>query len=136
MIPLFITNLIQDKKVPVYGRGENIRDWIHVDDHNEGVEYIIKKGVIGQTYCLGGENEIRNIDLTKMILELMDKNEVMIEYVPDRAGHDFRYAMNISKARNELDWKPKIDFKKGLADTIKWYAENKEWWQPLVKKIS
>ena len=133
LIPLFITNLIEGKKVPVYGKGGNIRDWIHVDDHNTGVEAIIKKGVIGQTYCLGGGNELTNLEITKMILESMGVGEEMIEYVTDRQGHDFRYAMDFSKIKNELGWEPKIDFKTGLKNTINWYQENVSWWQKLKK---
>jgi len=121
IIPLFITNLLKGKKVPVYGEGKNIRDWIHVDDHNRGVEAIIKKGRVGETYCLGGENELTNIELTKKILELMGKGEDMIEYVKDRPGHDLRYAIDISKARNELGWSPEINFEQGLKNTINWY---------------
>ncbi|OGF27121.1 dTDP-glucose 4,6-dehydratase [Candidatus Falkowbacteria bacterium RIFOXYB2_FULL_47_14] len=131
LIPLFVTNLLEDKKVPVYGKGENVRDWIHVDDHNRGVDMIIKKGRIGETYCLGGGNEISNLALTRMILRLMDKDEAMIEYVADRPGHDLRYAIDFSKARHELGWEPEIDFEAGLKNTIEWYKKNKEWWQRI-----
>ncbi|MBI4812012.1 dTDP-glucose 4,6-dehydratase [Candidatus Falkowbacteria bacterium] len=134
IIPLFITNLIKGKKVSVYGEGKNIRDWIFVDDHNVGVEAVIKKGKIGETYCLGGGNEITNIDLIKMILELMGKGEEMIEYVADRPGHDFRYAMDFSRARNELGWSPQMDFKEGLKKTAEWYKNNEEWWGKLKEK--
>ncbi|MEA3464217.1 MAG: dTDP-glucose 4,6-dehydratase [Patescibacteria group bacterium] len=120
LIPLFITNLIENKKIPVYGKGENIRDWIYVDDHNAGVDIIIKKGKIGETYCLGGGNELTNLELTKEILQLMDAGEDMIEYVKDRPGHDFRYAMDYSKIKNELGWQPQIDFDQGLARTAEW----------------
>jgi len=119
-----LTNLAEGKKVPVYGEGKNIRDWIYVDDHNAGVEAIIKKGKIGETYCLGGGNEILNIDITKMILEDMEKGEEMIEYVKDRPGHDFRYAMDISKSKKELGWEPKIKFEDGLKKTIEWYEKS------------
>jgi dTDP-glucose 4,6-dehydratase len=131
MIPLFITNLLEDKKVPVYGEGKNIRDWIHVEDHARGVDFVIKKGKIGQTYCLGGDNEITNIDLTKKILKLMDKGEEMIEYVKDRPGHDLRYAIDFSKAKNELGWQPEISLEQGLKDTIDWYKNNQEWWKNI-----
>lgn len=134
LIPLFITNLIEGKKVPVYGNGQNIRDWIHVDDHNLGVEKIIKKGKIGETYCLGGNNEIKNIDITKGILELMGEGEDMLEYVADRLGHDLRYAINFSKAEKELGWRPEIDFATGLKKTISWYRENPKWWGKLKNK--
>ena len=129
--PLFITNLIEGKKVPVYGEGKNIRDWIYVDDHNAGVDAIIKKGKIGETYCLGGETELQNIDITKKILELMGKSGEMIEYVKDRPGHDFRYAMDITKAKNELGWEPEVSFEDGLKKTIEWYKNNEEWWRNI-----
>lgn len=135
LIPLFITNLIEGKKVPVYGQGQNIRDWIHVEDHNRGVEQIIKKGKIGETYCLGGNNEIKNIEITQNILQLMGQGEEMIEYVNDRLGHDLRYAIDFSKAERELGWKPQIDFVSGLQDTISWYKNNPAWWQKLKNKI-
>lgn len=131
LIPLFVTNLIEGKKVPVYGRGSNIRDWIYVDDHNAGVDAIIKKGKIGETYCLGGENELTNLDITNDILNLMGFGEEMIEYVEDRKGHDLRYAMDITKAKNELDWYPKVDFKTGLAVTVEWYKNNQSWWKKI-----
>lgn len=131
LIPLFITNLDEGKKVPVYGKGLNIRDWIHVDDHNAGVDKIIHEGRIGETYCLGGNNEVTNIEITKLILELMSKDDSYIEYVEDRAGHDFRYAIDFSKAKEELGWEPKISFREGLQDTVKWYLDNREWWQKI-----
>lgn len=131
LIPLFITNLIEGKKVPVYGEGQNIRDWIHVNDHNRGVEKIIKKGKIGETYCLGGNNELKNIEITKLILELMGKGEDMIEYVQDRPGHDLRYAIDFSKAKNELAWEPEYDFASGLRETVEWYKNNQDWWQNI-----
>ncbi|MBU1870957.1 dTDP-glucose 4,6-dehydratase [Patescibacteria group bacterium] len=129
IIPLFITNLLENKKVPVYGFGQNIRDWIYVDDHNAGVEAIIKKGRIGETYCLGGNNELTNLELTKKILKLMNKKEEMIEYVADRLGHDLRYAIDFSKVKNELGWFPKINFEQGLIKTIEWYKNNKTFWE-------
>ena len=131
LIPLFITNLIEGKKIPVYGQGENIRDWIFVDDHNKGVELIIKKGKIGETYCLGGGNEIKNIDITKKILDLMGETDEKIEYVKDRPGHDFRYAIDINKIEKELGWKPEINFEEGLQKTIDWYKNNQKWWQRI-----
>lgn len=133
LIPLFITNLFEGKKVPVYGKGSNIRDWIYVDDHNAGVEAILKKGKIGETYCLGGENELSNLDITEEILALMGLGHDRIEYVEDRKGHDLRYAMNIAKAKKELDWFPKVDFKTGLQKTLEWYKDNKAWWKALKK---
>lgn len=134
IIPLFITNLIENKKIPVYGKGENIRDWIHVDDHNKGVDLIIQKGKIGETYCLGGENELTNLELTKKILKLMGKGEKMIEYIKDRLGHDLRYAIDFSKIQTELGWSPEMDFDQGLEETIEWYKNNQEWWKKLKKR--
>ncbi len=131
LIPLFITNLIEGKKVPVYGAGKNIRDWIHVDDHNRGVDLILKKGKSGETYCLGGSSEKSNLEITQLILELMGLGPEMIEYVPDRQGHDLRYAIDFTKAKNELGFKPQIDFKDGLRHTALWYKTNTAWWQPL-----
>ena len=131
MIPLFITNLMEGKKVPVYGAGANIRDWIHVDDHNRGVDFIIRKGKIGETYCLGGNAEKTNLEITKLILGLMGKGEEMIEYVPDRLGHDLRYAIDFSKAKAELGWEPLISFADGLRSTLEWYKNNEAWWKKL-----
>lgn len=136
LIPLFITNLILEKKVPVYGSGENIRDWIHVDDHNRGVEMIIKNGKIGETYCLGGGNEIKNIEITEMILENLGFDKEMIEFVEDRLGHDFRYAIDFSKAKKELGWEPQINFKEGLRETIAWYKQNVSWWEKIIANRS
>jgi len=131
LIPLFVTNLMEGKKVSIYGKGENVRDWIHVDDHNAGVESIIKKGKIGETYCLGGGNEKSNMEITKAILAEMGVGEEMIEYVTDRKGHDLRYAIDYAKAKQELGWEPKIDFAEGLQKTIKWYKSNKTWWKNI-----
>lgn len=133
MIPLFITNLMEGKKVPVYGEGKNVRDWIHVDDHNRGVDLIIKKGRIGETYCLGGDSEKTNLEITQAILSLMGQGEEMIEHVPDRLGHDLRYAIDFSKAKNELGFTPQIDFARGLASTVAWYKDNKWWWEKIKK---
>lgn len=131
LIPLFITNLLEGKKVPVYGKGKNIRDWIHVDDHNRGVEMIIRKGKPGETYCLGGNNELTNLELTKKILKLIGMSAKMIEYVADRPGHDLRYAIDFSKAEKKLGWKPQIDFQEGLKKTIEWYKNNEKWWKNI-----
>ncbi|MCD4694304.1 dTDP-glucose 4,6-dehydratase [bacterium] len=131
LISLFVTNLMTDKKIPVYGDGKNIRDWIHVDDHNRGVDMIIKKGKIGETYCLGGGNELSNMEITKKILKIMNYGDEKIEYVEDRLGHDLRYAIDYSKISKELNWKPEIDFDQGLAETINWYRNNVDWWKKL-----
>ena len=131
LIPLFITNLIENKKIPVYGVGANIRDWIHVSDHCEAIDKIIHEGRIGETYCVGGNCEKTNLEITKKILELMGKSEEMIEYVKDRPGHDLRYAIDNSKIKRELNWEPKITFIDGLKQTINWYQENSDWWQDI-----
>ena len=127
LIPLFISNLMEGKKVPVYGDGLQVRDWIHVDDHARGIEVIIKNGKIGETYCLGGDSEMTNLDLTKTLLMLMDKDESSIDFVKDRPGHDRRYAINFSKAKNELGWKPQVKFEYALREMIEWYQNNQEW---------
>ena len=134
LIPLFITNLLEGKKVPLYGNGKNIRDWIHVDDHNYGVDLIIKKGRIGETYCLGGNSEKSNLEITKNVLELMGKGEESIEYVADRLGHDLRYAIDFSKAKAELGFEPHYTFAAGLKATVNWYKENKNWWEKIKTK--
>ncbi len=134
LIPLFITNLIEGEKVPVYGEGKNIRDWIHVDDHNRGVDMIIKKGKIGETYCLGGDNELTNLELTKKVLKIMNNSEEMIAYVDDRPGHDLRYAIDFSKAKKELGWEPEINIENGLVQTVGWYKDNEEWWKKIKFK--
>ncbi|MBD3674476.1 MAG: dTDP-glucose 4,6-dehydratase [Planctomycetaceae bacterium] len=127
IIPLFIANLLEDKKVPVYGKGENIRDWIHVRDHCRGIDAALRNGKPGEVYNFGGNCELRNIDLTKRLLKALDKPESLIEYVTDRPGHDLRYAIDCTKAERELDWRPEIDFETGLAETIAWYRENAGW---------
>jgi len=131
LIPLFITNLMENKKVPVYGDGLNVRDWIHVEDHNRGVELIIKKGKIGETYCLGGESEKSNLEITKLILKEFGKDESQIEYVKDRLGHDRRYAMNIAKIRKDLGFQLNQTFEQGIKETITWYKNNQLWWKKL-----
>ncbi len=128
LIPLFITNLAERKKIPIYGDGENIRDWIHVDDHNRGIDLIIKRGKAGETYCLGGNNEMTNKQTAKMILEYMKLTANEIIYINDRPGHDQRYAIDFSKAKKELGYQPEINFTDGLAQTIEWYIANKDWW--------
>ncbi len=128
---LFITNLIEGKKVPVYGDGLQVRDWLFVEDHCEAIEIIIDKGKIGETYCIGGNCEQPNIEITKKILKLLGKGEEMIEYVKDRPGHDRRYAMDITKIQNELGWKPKTDFEEGMKKTVEWYKGNKDWWKKI-----
>lgn len=124
LIPFFIKKLLAGEKAPVYGTGKNIRDWIYVDDHNRGLEAIILRGRIGETYCLGGNCELENLDITKRLLKILNLKEDRIEFVADRLGHDFRYAIDFSKAKNELDWEPLVDFDEGLKMTVEWYKNN------------
>lgn len=126
LIPQTILNLIQGKKVPVYGDGLQIRDWLYVQDHCEALIEVWKHGKIGEKYNIGGECEVRNIDLVKQIVNLLDKDESMIEYVDDRPGHDRRYSTNISKISTELNWKPRFNIEDGLKRTIKWYEDNRD----------
>jgi len=134
VIPLFVTNLIEDKKVPLYGSGKNMRDWIYVFDNCEAINYIIHNGQSGEIYNIGGGNEIQNIDLTKSILSEMDLDDSYIQYVEDRMGHDLRYSLDCTKIQS-LGWKPKFDFTNALRETVLWYKQNPDWWNPL-KKLS
>ena len=135
LIPLFINNIIHNKPLPVYGKGENVRDWLYVIDHAEAIDRIFHDGKIGETYNIGGHNEWKNIDLIKYMCKLMDEklgrpaktSENLITYVKDRAGHDLRYAIDASKLQNELGWKPSVQFEEGLSLTIDWYLSNKKW---------
>ncbi len=131
LIPLFVTNLIEDKKVPVYGDGKQVRDWIHVIDHCKAILAVLEKGAFGQVYNIGSDNEQYNIDITKIILNALGKDESYIEYVKDRPGHDRRYAIDNAKIRNEIGWVPQIDFEQGLKDTIEWYVNNQTWWKEI-----
>lgn len=131
VIPRQITNILSGEKLKLYGSGENVRDWIHVDDHNSGVHAIIDKGQIGETYLIGAEGEKNNLEVFKLILELMGKDESWLEHVNDRPGHDLRYAIDATKLRQELGWTPKYtDFREGLQATIDWYTRNEDWWKP------
>jgi dTDP-glucose 4,6-dehydratase len=131
IIPLFVTNLIEGKKVPVYGDGSNIRDWLYVEDHCSAIDLILQKGKIGETYNIGTNYEAANIDLTKKILKLLGKGEEMIEFVEDRPGHDWRYAIDAAKIKKELGWRPKYNFDEALGATVKWYQDNERWWQKI-----
>jgi dTDP-glucose 4,6-dehydratase len=131
LIPLFVTNLLEGKKVPVYGDGMQVRDWLHVDDHCEAIRCVIERGRLGQVYCIGGNNEQANMDITRAILKILDKEASFIEYVTDRLGHDRRYAIDASKIQEELDWRPNVNFEEGLAQTVEWYVENESWWQDI-----
>lgn len=134
VIPLFVTNLIDNEKVPVYGSGQNVRDWLHVDDHCQGIFLALTKGKAGEIYNIGGGTELTNIELTEKILILMGKNESSIKYVEDRKGHDLRYSVDITKISNELGYKPKVNWESGLKETVDWYLVNEAWWRPLKKR--
>ena len=140
LIPLFINNILNQKPLPVYGTGENIRDWLYVQDHVDAIDCILHKGSVGETYCIGGDNEWSNIDLIKELCNQLDHklskqpgfSQNLIQFVTDRAGHDFRYSIDSSKLTNELDWSPKYTFKQGLSKTIDWYLSNEEWLQNVT----
>jgi dTDP-glucose 4,6-dehydratase len=134
LIPLFITNLLEGMKIPVYGDGKNVRDWLHVDDHCRGIHLVLLKGRSGEVYNIGGGRELTNLEVTHLILEVMGADESSIEYVADRKGHDLRYSVDWSKTRTELGYQPQVKFEEGLAQTIKWYQENESWWKPLKSK--
>jgi dTDP-glucose 4,6-dehydratase len=132
LIPLAITNILEGQKVPVYGDGLYVRDWLYVEDHCRALDLILKKGRIGETYCIGGMNQdIANIDIIKKIISIMGKDEAVIEYVKDRPGHDRRYAIDWSKIQNELGWKPQYDFDTYIKKTIQWYENNISWWKKI-----
>ena len=133
VIPLFVTNLIDGQKVPIYGNGSNVRDWLHVDDHCRGIHAVLMRGRAGEIYNIGGGTELTNMELTHQILALMGSNESSIEYVADRQGHDIRYSVDITKIKQELGYGPLVDWKKGLEQTVQWYQENEAWWRPLKK---
>ncbi|AIY85862.1 MULTISPECIES: dTDP-glucose 4,6-dehydratase [unclassified Thermotoga] len=132
LIPLMIINAIHDRPLPVYGDGRNVRDWIHVKDHCEAIDIIIHRGKEGEIYNIGGENERANIDVVRMILKELGKPESLIRFVKDRPGHDRRYALDISRMKKEFGWSPKISFEEGLKSTIKWYLENRSWWEEII----
>lgn len=132
LIPLFTTNLIEGKKVPVYGTGKNVRDWIYVLDHNRAVDFILQHGSAGEIYNISSENEKNNLEITATILAILGMDESMIEYVDDRLGHDWRYSLDSSKLRS-LGWQPEYDFETAMRETVSWYKENKWWWRPLKK---
>ncbi len=131
LIPLAITNLLEGKKVPVYGDGLQVRDWLFVTDHVRAIDFILRKGIIGETYCIGGNGEKENIWIIKKILEILGKDESMIEYVNDRPGHDRRYAIDFSKIKNKLGWQPEVTLEEGLEKTVEWFKENESWWKHL-----
>ena len=134
LIPLFITNLLEGRKVPVYGTGENVRDWLHVADHCRGIYSVLMNGRSGEVYNIGGGRELTNNEITSLILEAMGADESSIEYVEDRKGHDLRYSVDWTKIKGELGYEPQVKFEDGLRDTIQWYRDNEAWWKPLKNR--
>ncbi|EJQ35384.1 dTDP-glucose 4,6-dehydratase [Bacillus toyonensis] len=132
LIPLMIINALNDKQLPVYGDGLNVRDWLHVEDHCQAIDLVLHKGKNGEVYNVGGNNERTNIEIVKTILKALDKPESLIKYVTDRPGHDRRYAIDATKLREELGWSPKYNFDTGIEQTIKWYLENQDWWKNII----
>jgi len=132
LIPLMISKALSEEELPVYGEGENVRDWLYVKDHCEAIDLILHKGQEGEVYNIGGHNERSNLEVVKTILNELDKPESLINFVEDRAGHDLRYAIDPTKISEELDWEPTILFDEGINKTIEWYLDNKEWWQSIL----
>jgi dTDP-glucose 4,6-dehydratase len=132
LIPLMIANALADKPLPVYGEGINVRDWLYVEDHCKAIDLIIREGKVGEVYNIGGHNEMKNIDIVKLICKALDKPESLITHVTDRKGHDMRYAIDPAKIHAELGWLPETMFKDGIVKTIKWYLDNKDWWERIV----
>ncbi|AAB86255.1 dTDP-glucose 4,6-dehydratase [Methanothermobacter thermautotrophicus str. Delta H] len=131
LIPLMITNALENKPLPVYGDGMNVRDWIHVLDHCRAVDLVLHRGRVGEVYNIGGNSERRNIEIVELIVRELGKDESLIRFVEDRPGHDRRYAIDASKIRNELGWKPLYSFEEGIRETIRWYIDNRDWWENI-----
>ncbi|WP_153980084.1 dTDP-glucose 4,6-dehydratase [Paenibacillus xylanilyticus] len=132
LIPLMIIRAMNNKSLPVYGDGLNVRDWLYVEDHCSAIDLVIHKGIIGEIYNIGGNNEYTNIDIVTHILQLLDKPDSLINYVEDRLGHDRRYAIDATKIKDELGWEPKHRFETGIKETVKWYQENPKWWRAIL----
>lgn len=132
LIPLMIANAVADMPLPVYGTGENVRDWLYVEDHCKAIDLIVRKGRLGEVYNVGGHNERRNIDIVKLICRELDKPESLIKFVADRKGHDLRYAIDPSKISRELGWVPETSFETGIRKTVDWYMTHREWWEEIV----
>lgn len=132
LIPLMIVNALNDRPLPVYGEGMNVRDWLYVEDHCRAIDMIIHNGKVGEVYNIGGHNEMKNIDIVKMICKALGKPESLITYVTDRKGHDMRYAIDPTKIHSELGWLPETKFEDGIQKTIRWYLDNKQWWETIV----
>ena len=136
VIPLFVTNLIDDLHVPLYGEGNNIRDWLHVDDHCRGIAMVLAQGRAGEVYNIGGGTELTNKELTQLLLDATGKDWSYVDRVADRLGHDLRYSVDISKISNELGYQPQVNFDQGLADVVQWYRDNRAWWEPLKARAA
>ena len=136
LIPLFVTNLIDGASVPLYGDGENVRDWLHVDDHCRGVALVLTAGRPGEVYNIGGGTELSNRQLTELLLEATDRDWSAVEHVADRKGHDFRYSVDIGKIADELGYAPQVPFEQGLADVVQWYRDHRSWWEPLKERAA
>ena len=132
LIPLMIANCLNDKPLPVYGEGLNVRDWLYVEDHCKAIDLILRKGRVGEVYNIGGHNEMRNIDIVKLICKALQKPESLITYVADRKGHDMRYAIDPTKIHTELGWLPETKFEDGIVKTIQWYLDNRTWWETIL----
>ncbi len=132
LIPLMIANALADKPLPVYGEGLNVRDWLYVEDHCQAIDLIVRKGRVGEVYNVGGHNEMRNIDIVKLICKELGKPESLITHVTDRKGHDMRYAIDPTKIHNELGWLPETKFGDGIKKTIQWYLDNRDWWEEII----
>jgi dTDP-glucose 4,6-dehydratase len=136
VIPLFVTNLLDGLKIPLYGDGANVRDWLHVDDHCRGIALVLQGGKPGETYNIGGGTELTNTELTHLLLDATGRDGSFIEHVEDRKGHDRRYSVDIGKIRRELSYEPQVPFESGLADVVQWYRENRAWWEPLKEQTT
>ena len=132
LIPLIISNVLNNKKIPVYGKGENVRDWLYVEDHCSAIDLIIRKGSVGEIYNIGGHNEKTNLEVVKTVLDKLGKSEELITYVTDRPGHDRRYAIDPTKIHGELGWLPETTFEVGIQKTVDWYLENRTWWENII----
>jgi dTDP-glucose 4,6-dehydratase len=136
VIPLFVTNLIDGRHVPLYGTGENVRDWLHVDDHTRGIALVLTGGRGGEVYNIGGGTELSNLELTALLLEATGRDWAYVDKVEDRKGHDLRYSVDISKIRTELGYEPRVPFAEGLADVVQWYRDRRDWWEPLAARAA
>ncbi len=134
VIPLFITNAIDNKPLPIYGDGKSVRDYLYVEDHVRAIDAILEKGKLGETYCVGGGAEKNGIEIAETVLKILNKPTSLMQFVQDRAGHDRRYAINAGKIQNELGWNPQVSFEEGIAKTVQWYQDNEAWWRPLKEK--